>query len=119
MCEKKQNPYEQATGMAQAGMLEEIRFRPLNESNSIHNASLLVIMMLEMHAYPEKRGMYLYGQLQPAQAEIIEHLKRCKIIVPAATALHGSQLWTVDEDALRVYANAVCRVRLPEHIWKI
>jgi hypothetical protein len=82
---------------------------------------LLVQMMIEMYVNPDMRAYYLYGSPPSAQREILELLKRAKIIVPkeAAVAYGASPLWNVDEDALRVYVNAICSVSLPENRWEI
>lgn len=89
--------------------------------NSIQYTPLLVTMMLEMYAHPDRRSYYLYGTLPPAQLEVMELLRRAKIVVPALTppVLGAAQMWEVNEDALRVYANAVCNISLPEQTWRI
>ena len=80
---------------------------------------LLVMMMIELHAFPDRRQYYLYGSLPAAQTEIIELLKRAQIIVPRASPmLPGAvQMWDVEEDALRSYVDAICRISLPEKTW--
>lgn len=113
MCEKTQP----AEGMYQAGhglyLGEELRIR------SNQYSPLLVIMMLEMYAHPERRSYYLYGTLPPAQLEVMELLRRAKIVVPALTppVLGAAQMWEVDEEALRVYSSAVCNIGLPRKHW--
>ncbi len=81
---------------------------------------LLVTMMLEMYVLPDRRAYYLYGNaIDSAQREVLDLLKRAKIVVPAVTPpmIGAAQMWNVDEEALRVYVRAVCSVPLPDFKW--
>lgn len=130
MCEKKQ-PQPDAMYQAGFGLKQEdeilraaghdVGLRFHNRSNSIQYSPLLVIMMLEMYSIPDRRSYYLYGTLPPAQNEIMELLRRAKIVVPAQTppVFGAVPMWEIDGEALRVYANAVCNVSLPEQFWKV
>lgn len=125
MCdrEKKEAMYgcgQQQEGLTKVGVLGEGMLRLYNKS-AIQYTPLLVIMMLEMYSIPDRRSYYLYGTLPPAQNEVMELLRRAKIVVPAPTppVFGAAPMWEVDEEALRAYANAVCNVSLPERFWRV
>lgn len=118
MCEKNEFGFGQAgQGLARGG---EFRFVSENtKSNSIQYTPLLVQMMIELHVSPEKRSYYLYGSLPNPQLEVIELLKRARIITPEQTPLlpGAVQMWQVDEGALRVYVDKLCHIPLPFYQW--
>lgn len=98
----------------------ELKFAEASTFKSMQYTPLLVTMMLEMYAIPDRRAYYLYSSvIDPSQREVLELLKRAKIVVPAITPplIGAAQMWNVDENALRVYVNAVCSVPLPDMRW--
>jgi hypothetical protein len=90
-----------------------------NQVSSPQYTPLLVMMMVELYCFPDRRSHYLYASLPQAQTEIMGLLRRAQIVVPRVVpSLPGAvPTWDVDEDALRAYVNAVCRVSLPEKLW--
>lgn len=128
MCDKKQTQSGLANEQGLAGYGgdalrvagHDVGLRFYNKSTPQYTP-LLVIMMLEMYSIPDRRSYYLYGTLPPAQTEVMDLLRRAKVVVPAPTppVFGAAPMWEVDEEALRVYANAVCNVSLPERFWKV
>lgn len=130
MCDK--NERAQAGYSARAGQqtlsdgatyIPELRIlenAKIEQTRSMQYTPLLVMMMLEMYALPDRRAYYLYSNvIDSAQREAIELLKRAKIIVPAISPpiVGAAPMWNVDEEALRVYVKAVCSVPLPMFHW--
>jgi hypothetical protein len=115
MCEKQEAGRLDKPAGTYEGMRTKSEFAGFNQASARQYTPLCVMMMLEMYVSPEKRSFYLYSTLPPAQAEILELLKRAQIVVPDRAS--DAQLWSVDEDALRTYVDAVCRVSLPTKVW--
>jgi hypothetical protein len=86
---------------------------------------LLVQVMFELYCFPSKRAELCNSlhTLPRAQQEIMGLLERAGIVTKSSVHVqHGETVgvsiqYSVDEDALRAYVNAVCSVPLPRKHW--
>lgn len=84
---------------------------------------LLVQTVFELYCFPSKREELCtrLHTLPRAQQEVMELLKRADIVrvheVHVNHSVSVTTTYTVDEDALRAYVNAVCSVPLPRKHW--
>lgn len=76
---------------------------------------------ISLYCFPETRERIKFGNISPAESEALDLLKRAGILtpIPNPNGWNSPTNYQIDEDALRVYIDAICNVPLPTKIWKV